>query len=82
LTDQTADEPEATERDAELAALTEEITRLIHDGESVDLDDYAKRHPRLAGPARRLLPTLLGLAELSRSLSGTSTPDERQSPSR
>jgi hypothetical protein len=51
----------------ELAELTEQITRRLQDGEPVDLEEYARRCPRCAGPIRRLLPTLRGLAALDRA---------------
>jgi hypothetical protein len=52
---------------SELAELTEQITRRLQDGEAVDLEEYARRFPRCAGPIRRLLPTLRGLAALDRA---------------
>jgi hypothetical protein len=51
----------------ELAELTEQITRRLQGGVGVDLEEYVRRHPRCAGPIRRLLPTLLGLASLGRA---------------
>jgi hypothetical protein len=51
----------------ELAELNEQITRRLQDGEAVDLEEYARRFPRCAGPIRRLLPTLRGLATLARA---------------
>jgi eukaryotic-like serine/threonine-protein kinase len=51
----------------ELADLTEQITRRLQDGEAVDLEEYARCFPRCAGPIRRLLPMLRGLANLARA---------------
>jgi hypothetical protein len=81
MTEQPDADAEATDRDAELAALTEEITSRIHAGEEIDLDDYARRYPKLAGSTRRLLPTLHRLAELGRPRPAATTPDETSSRS-
>jgi hypothetical protein len=75
------DDSQAIERHAELAALTEQITRRMHAGEAIDVEDYALRYPKLAGPMRRLLPTLRQLAQLGRATPPETTSRQLPSPS-
>ncbi|WP_254053803.1 hypothetical protein [Singulisphaera sp. GP187] len=56
----------------ELAELAEEITRRLQDGEVVDLDDYAARHPEWADSLRQLMPVLREMADMGRAVVGGS----------
>jgi serine/threonine protein kinase/Tfp pilus assembly protein PilF len=47
--------------------LVEELTNRIQAGESIDLEDYARRNPEYADSIRQLLPALEVLADLGRS---------------
>jgi hypothetical protein len=47
-----------------LAELTDEITRQLQAGESVDTETYAALHPDCAEPIRALLPTMQDLVKL------------------
>jgi serine/threonine-protein kinase len=53
--------------DPALAELAEEITQRLQAGETVDVDDYAARHPEWADPIRRLMPVLREMADLGQS---------------
>ncbi len=53
-----------------LGQLAEEFTQRVRAGELPDLEEYAGRHPRLAGRIRELFPTLMlleGMADASSS---------------
>jgi serine/threonine protein kinase/tetratricopeptide (TPR) repeat protein len=53
--------------DADLAECVEEWTRRLQAGESIDVEDYARRHPSIAERLRMLLPTIEMMAELGHS---------------
>ncbi|MGC1272824.1 MAG: protein kinase [Planctomycetaceae bacterium] len=59
--------PAADSGDCRLAELLEEVTAAVEAGESVDLDDLARRHPAQAEELRRLVPALLALDDLGLS---------------
>ncbi len=54
-----------TENDHVLAELIEEFTRLVHSGAPLGVESFIDQHPEHAGELRRLLPTLVALADLS-----------------
>jgi hypothetical protein len=60
--------PANADPDTTLAELTEEITRRLQSGESVEAAAYAKQHPEWVGPISELLPTLHELVDLGRSV--------------
>jgi hypothetical protein len=56
--------PHALDSDPALAEVAEQITRRLQAGQTIDEDDYVRRHPTLAAPIRLLMPAICGLAEL------------------
>jgi hypothetical protein len=60
--------PTSAYADPTLAELTEEITRRLQSGESVEADSYANQHPECVGPISELLPTLHDLVDLGKSV--------------
>ncbi len=64
---------------AELAELVERLSARLRAGESIDWAEVERQHPTQASEARRLLPTLERLAELS-VYSADAPPDEYSAP--
>jgi hypothetical protein len=60
--------PASADADTTLAELTEEITRRLQSGESVEAATYANQHPEWVGPLSELLPTLHELVDLGKSV--------------
>ncbi|MGP0067370.1 MAG: WD40 repeat domain-containing serine/threonine protein kinase [Isosphaeraceae bacterium] len=57
----------STEGDSILENLIEECTNRLQAGESIDVDELARRHPEHADRLRRLLPSLEMMAEVGRT---------------
>jgi hypothetical protein len=66
MTDRNEPPTPATGEEPVLAALTEQITRRLEQGEIVDFNQYQQAHPGLAAPIRDLIPMLSRLVELGR----------------
>jgi|GEM_PF-6154980 len=67
---------QGAEQGPSLADLTEEITRRLQMGETVDIEAYVNAHPHCAVSIRELFPTMHDLVEL-----GKSTGHNRSEPS-
>ena len=55
--------------DSALDDLIEVLTARVHAGESVDMDEVARRHPEYAERVRRLLPALVMMKDFRHSWS-------------
>ncbi len=73
--------PPNPETNPKLAELTEEITRRLLAGEPFDEDAYVAQHPDCAEPIRDLLPTMLHLVELGRTVARERQNAPRPDPS-
>ena len=65
---------DAPDPNPKLADLTEDITRRLQSGESVDIEAYAISHPECAVSIRALFSTMNDLIDLGKAPRRTQTP--------
>jgi eukaryotic-like serine/threonine-protein kinase len=74
------DASDVVEMDPALCKLVEGITRRIHAGELVEMDELAAEYPSWAATLRQLLPAVRGLAELGKAVDNDGLGSRRDEP--
>jgi serine/threonine protein kinase len=60
--------------------LIDEVTDRLHAGQTVDVDDYARRFPDHADRLRKLVPTMQAMAEIDHSIEGLDDLERSETP--